>query len=630
MKQIYALAVAACLCILVITLPAQTGNVGIGTISPNNKLQVGGIHYLKGYQFAIGSSDSSNDMALGQSNTSSAWYSSTNFSLVSPIAGKGKVGIGTLTPSFPLTLQTGKAAGNWGLVHTDSIVQFGDYISSQGIAEIGTRTNHPLYIFTNNFDAPPAIAIAAAHNFVGFNTTTPQTFLDVHGIDARIQLVENTYNHNATFSRYTNRLEIGVPDAFQVAIGAVAAPNLYLSVKGLGLNFNAPVNKLQIGNSLGYSGNDIAFGNSGQASALAQTGSISQWYATTSIGFMPSSGNKGNVGINTLSPVNHLQVGSTPGYSGNDIAYGNGAQSSAFAQTTNYSIWNATTNIAIMPQGNGHGRVGINTTTPIAPLEVDDYVQLGDAEIGRVEYGNGYALLHPDNNTGTVGFGAYTDFCQDCTANVSIYAAGNIMGLELDAISDARVKEIKNISDPGDDLQTLNKLHITNYTMKDKIRFGNKPYKKVIAQQVETVYPQVISKHRDFIPNVYQMSEAIKKTDGGYLITFHSAHHIGEHAGRLKIQVAGENTMNKYQIRSVPSENSVEIRADKLNGDRVFVYGEEVDDFRTVDYDGLATLNISATQQLSKQVTEQGKAIQQLTDELTDLKAELNALKNKK
>jgi hypothetical protein len=37
----------------------------------------------------------------------------------------------------------------------------------------------------------------------------------------------------------------------------------------------------------------------------------------------------------------------------------------------------------------------------------------------------------------------------------------------------------------------------------------------------------------------------------------------------------------------------------------VFVYGEEVDDFRTVDYEGLTTLNISATQELAKRQVRQ-------------------------
>ena len=42
-----------------------------------------------------------------------------------------------------------------------------------------------------------------------------------------------------------------------------------------------------------------------------------------------------------------------------------------------------------------------------------------------------------------------------------------------------------------------------------------------------------------------------------------------------------------------------------MKGDKVFVYGEEVSDFRTVDYEGLTALNISATQEIAKRLAKQ-------------------------
>ena len=72
-----------------------------------------------------------------------------------------------------------------------------------------------------------------------------------------------------------------------------------------------------------------------------------------------------------------------------------------------------------------------------------------------------------------------------------------------------RIKDIKGVSNIADDLGILNGIQVTDYTLKDKIRNGNKPFKKVIAQQVETVYPQVVSRHTDFIPNVYRAASRI-------------------------------------------------------------------------------------------------------------------------
>ena len=48
--------------------------------------------------------------------------------------------------------------------------------------------------------------------------------------------------------------------------------------------------------------------------------------------------------------------------------------------------------------------------------------------------------------------------------------------------SDARLKNIVGRSDSAKDLATLEKIEITDYTMKDTITFGTRPIKKVLAQ----------------------------------------------------------------------------------------------------------------------------------------------------
>jgi hypothetical protein len=63
-------------------------------------------------------------------------------------------GIGTLAPTYKLSVQTPTAVGSWGLMHSDSVVQVGDYISSTGVAEFGTRSAHPLWLIAGNHDAP--------------------------------------------------------------------------------------------------------------------------------------------------------------------------------------------------------------------------------------------------------------------------------------------------------------------------------------------------------------------------------------------------------------------------------------------------------------------------------------------
>jgi hypothetical protein len=82
--------------------------------------------------------------------------------------------------------------------------------------------------------------------------------------------------------------------------------------------------------------------------------------------------------------------------------------------------------------------------------------------------------------------------------------------------------------------------------------------------------------------------------------------------------------MQQFEIVSIPSGNEVITNAADIEADKVFAYVEKVNDFRTVDYEGLTTLNISATQELSKQLKKQQAII-----ELPEKKLLMPEVKNK-
>lgn len=83
-----------------------------------------------------------------------------------------------------------------------------------------------------------------------------------------------------------------------------------------------------------------------------------------------------------------------------------------------------------------------------------------------------------------------------------------------------------------------------------------------------------------------------------------------------------ERDTRQFDIVSIPSDMKIEIKAGSLKTDKVFVYGEEVDDFKAVDYEGLTTLNISATQELSKLIDTLNKKVAELQEEIRIIKAE--------
>lgn len=389
----------------------------------------------------------------------------------------------------------------------------------------------------------------------------------------------------------------------------------------IGLGNTNPANKLQIGSvgSSGYAGNDFAFGNGTNATAFYQSNSSLQIGTTQDLAIITrqNSGGQGYVGINTTTPANKLQIGSmgNTGFSGNDLALGNGTNAFAVYQSNTQTQLSSSTNIALTPIY-GNGKVGINTLTPRAPLDV--------ATTSNTDALSGfYSLLfygsccNNDNFTPSVNTPTGSQ-----VSSVSIVASGLIYAHSFGAYSDSRIKNSKGVSNSSSDLETVNALKITDYTMKDVVTYGNKPFKKVIAQEVEAVYPDVVSKHRDFVPNVYQPCSDIEKMSSGYLLRFHKPHQISNTAKKLRVLTSDEKGMEQVEIVRIPTDNSVIVNVADIKGNRCFVYGEEVDDFRTVDYEGLTTLTISATQELSKLVNK-------LQHENDDLTAAIEELKKK-
>jgi Chaperone of endosialidase len=379
----------------------------------------------------------------------------------------------------------------------------------------------------------------------------------------------------------------------------------------VGIGTTNPLNKLQVG-STAYSGNDFAMGNGVISTRLFQSASLSVIASNANMVLLPKEGT-GNLGINNSNPTNKVQIGSVgnTGFATNDLAIGNGTNAMAIFQTNASTLIGSTTDIVLKPRNNGHGRVGINTNTPRAPLDVVDFADVAD-EGGASNVDYGYLALRYVNFQPDAFIGGTT---QPLYARVSIFAGGRIVASEFDANSDARIKNIIGVSNGGTDLGIVNSLHITDYTMKDRIKFGNKQFKKVIAQDVEKVYPQAISKHTDFIPNVYQPTEQLSKTADGYLLRFNNNHHISANAKKLQV-ITEKNGVEQFAIVAVPSDKEVIISATDINAGKIFVYGEEVDDFRTVDYEGLTTLNISATQELARLVKIQSATIENMQKQI--------------
>jgi hypothetical protein len=311
------------------------------------------------------------------------------------------VGIGTINPPYKLTVQTPKTSNNWGFVQTDSNIVLGSFIYSLtrgGIAEFGTQTNSPFYLFANNLDLPPAIAIEKNGVNVGIGNETPVYSLDVHSLgNAQFNLQEGIGGHTALFSRYTNRLEIQPSDAFEVSVGGIDQRNLCIANNGyVGIGNSIPNNKFEIGTATGFSGNDLAIGNNGKGMSFYQAPAASTWYSNTNFAIMPNSGG-GFVGIGTTTPLTKLEVLAN-GYGiiqtdgtvrvGTYVGSGGGWMGTQTNNPLYLFANNSNALMTVLPNGN----IGIGTINPSQKLEVNGNVQVGGSII--VENVQSIALLN--------------------------------------------------------------------------------------------------------------------------------------------------------------------------------------------------------------------------------------------
>ena len=292
----------------------------------------------------------------------------------------------------------------------------------------------------------------------------------------------------------------------------------------------------------------------------------------------------GNAGIGTEDPQKHLHV---KGASDQEIMIEsedtNGVkwtlQSSAGERNGRFEIVNRTAGkncFTILKDG----KVGIGTVTPSkGVLHVSGHV---DASVSGFGYLNKESTGFPGNR-------------QDCP--YSIWADDRSAALEFNAHSDERMKNIQGRSNSAADLAMLLGIEITDYSFRDVIGKGTGTSKKVIGQQIEKVFPQAVTKQTNVVPDIYEQASI---RDGWVALATNLKK--GEH-----VKLITEKGEAVHEVLEVtPDKFRIAIEHD---GDNVFVFGREVDDFLTVDYDAIAMLNVSATQQLKKELDHEVKAL---------------------
>lgn len=210
--------------------------------------------------------------------------------------------------------------------------------------------------------------------------------------------------------------------------------------------------------------------------------------------------------------------------------------------------------------------------------------------------------------------------------HLSIYADNGVRADHFVISSDKRIKKDLSLSNGQKDLLTLSKIEVTDYRHIDEVANGAAMRKGVIAQQVDAVFPEAISKGPDFIPNVYEAPTALSLENGNLKVRLSKNHdfEVGD-----KIKVGTLNGSQEVLVSSIisPQEFSIDNWEGSDNEKDLFIVGKEIDDFHTVDYDRIFTLNVSATQELARKVEALEKENARLKSTNADSKKSNDALK---
>ena len=154
-------------------------------------------------------------------------------------------------------------------------------------------------------------------------------------------------------------------------------------------------------------------------------------------------------------------------------------------------------------------------------------------------------------------------------------------------------------------------IEITDYKLRDTIANGSSPQKKVIGQQLAQTFPQAVGKKlTETVPDIYQEAEV----HDGWIVRDTNL----EVVDRVKIV-----TENSEEVSDVLEAEPTRFRVNVTpQTSSLFVYGREVNDFHTVDYEAISMLNVSATQEQQRIIEMQGRRVAELEAKVEQMAAE--------
>lgn len=298
----------------------------------------------------------------------------------------------------------------------------------------------------------------------------------------------------------------------------------------------------------------------------------------------------------------------------------------------------------------GPSLIGLSNATITVPsnIRTDSYIYRQSSSTQYYGFGNTY--LFKVSNTIAADIDDDRVGIDDSTPIYTLDVNGSLRCFGFTNSSDERIK--KNITDinDGDALNTIRLLQPKRYEYIDTKKANTEGQVwGFIAQELEDVMPYAVDTITDFIPNVFEWGN---KTANKRVINVNTSNILPD---QTLLQIKdGKNKKHTLTIESIIDSQNIRVSEDlssieggqvddngdlvySLNdegrkvyasGNKIFVYGQKVNDFKTIKKNFIWTVATAALQEVDRQLQAEKTKVSTLQSQLTSVLARLDALES--
>ncbi len=211
------------------------------------------------------------------------------------------------------------------------------------------------------------------------------------------------------------------------------------------------------------------------------------------------------------------------------------------------------------------------------------------------------------------------------TVDYSIVAERRIAASEFNAYSDARIKQVVGTSDSKRNLEKVLQLRPTEYRMLDVVNEGTDLHLGFIAQEVTRVIPEAVHASKQFIPDLYCVATTVtfNPTNKTLTLGLPKAHSL---AKGDRVRIIGHLGPVEFTVQETPKADTLVLGGCEVAYKEVFLFGKEVPDFLSVNYDHIFTTTVGAVQELAHRLAKQDAELAELRGELAKARGEKQSL----